>query len=217
MKPDLPTDLTWPHTSINNNAHRVGFWILAHLTHDPAYMEKVREEIDAAYLTQGPSAEPDMGLLLCDCPQLDAIWHETMWLYNTASAIRKATRACAVGGKRVSVGDQVMATFRQFHLNRELFGGDAGAFRPARFLDDKSLARRKGYAPFGGGHTYCPGRLFAQREIYLFVAETLRRFYLELVGGAEGTMMPGVDRNTPSAAAMGPERDVEVVLSVQKL
>jgi cytochrome P450 len=176
-------------------------------------MAAVQGEIGAAF--SAPDAKPDMNVLLNSCPHLDAIWYETLRLYNATSAVRQATAPCVVGGKTILVSDQLVAPFRQFHLNREIFGGDSPSFRPERFLQDKMLQRTKGYAPFGGGHTYCPGRLFAQREIYLFVAETLWRFNLVLAPRKGGPRMPQVDQNTPSAAAMGPDEDVLVHLSLQ--
>jgi hypothetical protein len=196
--------------AINNNAHKVGFWILAHLLHDTSYHARVQKEIDAAY--SGPETEPDMSVLLTECPYLDAIWYETMRLYNATSAIREASIPCVVGGRTIHVGDQLVAPFRQFHLNCDLFGHDAADFNPQRFIRNKTLSRSKGYSPFGGCHTYCPGRLFAQREIYLFVAETLRHYHLELAPreGGGPARVPFVDKNTPSAAAMSPDQDVVV-------
>lgn len=194
--------------SINNNAHKIAFWIFAHLLHDSLYLAALRLETDRAFSTSGKA---DMDVLLTACPHLDAVWYETLRLYNATSTVREALHPCVVGGKTVHVGDTVMAAFRQFHLNPGIFGQDAATFSPQRFLDNKSLPRTKGYAPFGGGHTYCPGRLFAQREIYLFIATTLWRYDLSLApqdGGKSG--VPAVDENTPSAAAMGPAADVLV-------
>lgn len=204
--------------AINNNAHKVAFWILAHLLHNQPYLLAVCDEIDAAFLgrERGSEGEPSMDILLSACPHLDAIWYETMRVYNATSVIRQATWPCTVGGKRVHVGDQLIAPFRQFHLNRDIFGHDATAFRPERFLENRTLPRTKGYAPFGGGYTYCPGRLFAQREIYLFVAMTLRRFEMGLVPRERGPRMPQVDKETPSAAAMSPDEDVLVLLQQRK-
>ncbi|KAI1347247.1 cytochrome P450 [Xylaria sp. FL0043] len=183
-------DLEWifetMNRDMNNNAHKVTFWTLAHLLHNPSYLDAVRKETDTAFATS--ETKPDMKVLLNNCPHLDA--------------------------HPVRVGDQLVAPFRQYHMNQSIFGADAPNFRPERFLDDKSLPRTKGYAPFGGGHTYCPGRLFAQREIYLFVAEILWRYTLILgprAGG--GPRMPQVDLSTPSVAAMGPDEDVVVLIS----
>ncbi|MCJ1295863.1 hypothetical protein MMC34_007427 [Xylographa carneopallida] len=193
--------------AINNNAHKIAFWIFAHLLHDLPFLAAVRCETDAAFSTSGVL---DMERLLNACPHLDAIWHEALRFYNAASAVREALSPCIIGGKSIRPGDMLVAPFRQFHLNEGIFGADAPHFRPHRFLENKTLPRTKGYAPFGGGHTYCPGRLFAQREIYMFVAVTLWRFELELVPRKRGQRMPEVDRNVPSAAAMGPAEDVQV-------
>ncbi|PSR97192.1 cytochrome P450 [Coniella lustricola] len=211
--------------AINNNAHRMAFWIFAYLVHNPAYFALVRQEIDAAFASapspalanssssSSSSSKPDMDVLVSACPHLDGVWFEAMRLYNATSAIREAKHACSIGGKAIHVGDQLIAPFRQFHTNPAIFGADAAVFRPDRFLEDKGLARRKGYSPFGGGHTYCPGRLFAQREIYLLVAATLRRYDVGLVPRRGGARMPEVDRDTPSPAAMSPDEDVLVTLT----
>lgn len=180
------------------------------MLHDSSYLAAVRSEIDAAF--SAPDAKPDVDVLLNACPHLDAIWYEALRLYNATSAVRQAMAPCVVGGKTIRVGDQLVAPFRQFHLNRDIFGADAPNFSPERFLENKALPRTKGYAPFGGGHTYCPGRLFAQREIYMFVAETLRKFDVTLVPRVGGQRMPQVDKDTPSAAAMAPDEDVFVQL-----
>ncbi|KAI4146863.1 MAG: hypothetical protein LQ340_005779 [Diploschistes diacapsis] len=166
--------------AINNNAHKIAFWIFAHLLHDPPLLAALRAETDAACL---PSGAIDVSVLLTASPHLDAVWYETLRMYNATSA---------------------------FHLNGVIFGTDAQAFNARRFLENKSLPRTKGYAPFGGGHTYRPGRLFAQREIYLFVAMTLWQFELELEPREAPHRMPKVDKNLPSAAAMGPAEDVLV-------
>ncbi|KAM7191495.1 Cytochrome P450 [Rhypophila sp. PSN 637] len=200
--------------AFNNNAHKIAFWIFA--LHDQPYLSAVRDEIDRAFCAKGENpdgrAGPDMDVLLSTCPHLDAIWYETMRLYNATSAIRDAKLPCTLGGKNIRVGDQLVAPFRQFHLNRDIFGTDASVFRPGRFLQNKGLHRAKGYAPFGGGYTYCPGRLFAQREIYLFVAEVFWNFDLELVPRNGGPRMPQIDLGTPSPAAMSPDDDVQVRL-----
>ena len=126
--------------------------------------------------------------------------------------MRDAIAPCVIGGKAIRTGDQLVAPFRLFHLNPDIFGADAPNFSPERFLENKALPRTKGYAPFGGGHTYCPGRLFAHRESYMFVAETLWKFDLTLVPRAGGKRMPRVDQDNTTAAALTPDEDVLVQL-----
>lgn len=196
--------------SINNNAHKIAFWIFAHILTDPAYLASLRSEVDRAFSISG---DVDENVLLTQCPHLDAVWHETLRFYNNASAVRSASAPCVIGGKDIHVGDTVIGPFRQFHLHRGIFGEDARTFEPRRFLNKPNLQRVKGYAPFGGGHTHCPGRLFAQSEIYLFIALTLYRFELSLHPQEEKLGIPNVTRIVPEPAAMAPDRDMLVILS----
>lgn len=137
--------------------------------------------------------------------------------------MRRAKATCTVGSTYISEDSTLIAPFRQFHSDKAIFGPDAHVFDARRFIKNKNLRRAKGYAPFGGGNTYCPGRLFAQREIYLVVAHTLRRFYLSLptskqdIGTGHVVGVPEVDLKKPAAAAMGPSRDVKLVFKPRVL
>ena len=81
------------------------------------------------------------------------------------------------------------------------------------------------FVPLGGGHTYCPGRSFAQREIYTYLTLTFHRFELD-VTDSEGTavssaQVPLVERGLPAAAAaaanIGPASDVFVTLGQRRV
>ncbi|KAI9783034.1 MAG: hypothetical protein M1816_001611 [Peltula sp. TS41687] len=195
--------------AINNNAHKLCFWIFAHALCNPPLLASLRAETDKAC---SPDGSVDIDTLISECPQLDAVWWEALRVYNAASVVRKAEADCMVGGKIIHSGDTVLGPFRQFHLNTGIFGENACAFDSGRFLKNRNLQRTRGYAPFGGGHTYCPGRLFAQREVYLLIAMTLYRFDLALEPqqGTGGLRVPAVDIDRPSAAAMGPATDLLV-------
>lgn len=104
-------------------------------------------------------------------------------------------------------GETVLGPFRQFHTDPTIFGPGALGFDPTRFLANKSLHHTKGYYPFGGGNTYCPGRFFARSEIYIFVATALDRLDLEV---APGQTLPEVDLQVPSSSAMPTTKDVLV-------
>ena len=146
-------------------------------------------------------------MLLENSPQLDAVWYEVLRIYNNAAVARKATVDTVISGKTIRNGETVLGPFRQFHMDPDIFGTGASSFNPDRFLNDKGLSHVKGYHPFGGGNTYCPGRFFARSEVYLFVATVLRRFDLEVV---PGQTLPGVDLKVPSSSAMPATRDVLV-------
>ena len=176
--------------------------MFAHILYDPALLRDVRIETAKAFDADGSI---NLKVLSSDCPQLDAVWFEVLRIYNNAAIARKATVDSTVGGKTVRKGELVLGPFRQFHMDSGIFGPGASSFDSNRFLDNQSLQHTKGYHPFGGGNTYCPGRFFARSEIYIFVATALDRLDLEV---APGQTIPEVDLEIPSSSAMPATRDV---------
>lgn len=100
---------------------------------------------------------------------------------------------------------------RQLHLNSSVFGTDVNEWVPQRFVRNEKLGHSSSYRPFGGGLTYCPGRLIARQEVTVFVAVMLKRFDVEVVGDGK---LPRLDGRKPSTGMMspGPGEDVLVRL-----
>lgn len=196
----------------------MAFWMLAHMLCNPSLLVEVCNETDRAVSSDGSI---DIELLVNECPTLNAVWLEVLRIYNAGSVARQAERHITIGHKLISRGDTIMSPFRQLHMNTGIFGDDAHGFNPSRFLKNKSLHRNKGYVPFGGGHTYCPGRLFAQREVFMFIALSLYRFEftldLEQLAKDGGVKVPEVNLKIPSAAAMGPASDLIVRVAPRQL
>ncbi|PIN05054.1 Cytochrome P450 CYP4/CYP19/CYP26 subfamily [Handroanthus impetiginosus] len=69
-----------------------------------------------------------------------------------------------------------------FHRNPEIWGEDAGEFRPDRFAEGvlKATKGESAYMPFGGGPRICIGMNFAMLEIKTFLAVLLRNFSFEI-------------------------------------
>lgn len=178
----------------------------------------LRSEIDQATNEDGSMNET---LLFSQCPLLDSVWAETLRFYNNVTVVRKGTSDFVLGNKLIRRGTPILGPFWQFHHNTNYFGNSSENFIPDRFLRDKSLRRAKGYGPFGGGHTYCPGRRFAQREVYLFVSIALNQFDLELVSPAnkidEGVgkenRVPVMNTRVPATAAISPSTDLLVKIT----
>ena len=198
--------LTGRNDRMNHNAHKISFWVFAHIINYPKLSEAVRVETAKAYL---PDGSIDVEVLLSDCPHLDAVWYEVLRLYNNAAIARKVTVETTISGKSVHPGETLLGPFRQFHTDRDIFGSDAHGFDPSRFLHDKTLHHTKGYHPFGGGNTYCPGRFFARSEIYIFVAAVLNRLDIRM---AIGETLPDVDLEIPSSSAMPATKDLLVMI-----
>lgn len=202
---------------INNNAHYICFWILAHLICKPDILIATRAETDATFK---PDGSIDLNLLSTSCPHLDSAWHEALRVYNASTAVRKAVEPVIIGGKQIHVGDQIFGPARNFQFDGVTFGDDSASFNVERFLNHDGLHKSRNYVPFGGGHTYCPGRHFAQRETYMLVARALKRFEFEVANkieeGIEDPVPPPVELKLPAPAAMRPEVDMFVNVRPRK-
>jgi cytochrome P450 len=182
----------------------MSFWLISHLLCEPKLYNAVREEV---FRGCKPDGTVDIQILITECPILDSVWHEVLRLYNAASTAREAQQETTVGGKRVHKGDRILTPFRQFQLDPNLFGPDARTFAPERFLKNKNLHRSKGFHPWGGGTTYCPGRFFAQQEVYMLVALFFYRYDISVVGPST---VPRLDVHTPVPASMRPLDDLQL-------
>ncbi|KAL8738945.1 MAG: hypothetical protein Q9181_000328 [Wetmoreana brouardii] len=192
--------------AINHNAHKISFWVFVHTICDPALLESICLETGKAY---SPDGSLEVEKLLSNCPHLDAVWYETLRIYNNAAVARKATANTTISGRSVRVGETVLGPFRQFHTDSNLFGLEASKFDSSRFLHYKNLHHAKGYQPFGGGNTYCPGRFFARSEVYIFVATALKKLDFQIKPGQK---FPEVDLKIPSSSAMPAKEDILVTL-----
>lgn len=191
---------------MNHNAHKISFWVFAHIIDNPKLSAGIRLETAKAYSSDGSM---DVEILLSQCPQLDAVWYEVLRIYNNAAIARKATVETTISGKSVHPGETLLGPFRQFHTDSDIFGSEASSFDSGRFLAKKNLHHTRGYHPFGGGNTYCPGRFFARSEIYIFIATALNRLDLQL---APGERLPNVDLEIPSSSAMPATKDLLVTI-----
>ena len=189
----------------------MSFWVFAHIITDAQLYEAIRLETAKACSSDGSI---DVEVLLKACPRLTAVWHEVLRLYSSAAVARKATLETTISGVSIHAGDTLLGPFRQFHLDANIFGSDAREFDAGRFFTDENLQHRKGYHPFGGGNTYCPGRFFARAEIFVFVAVVLERFDVSV---APGQSLPEVDLKIPSSTAMTAKNDLLLIIRPREI
>lgn len=152
-----------------------------------------------------------MKVLTSGCPQLDALFSESLRLCSASSSIRLVTKPATLGEKRFLPGDRLVAPFRQLHFNEQVYGVDAEMFDHERFLRDKGLTRSGSYRPFGGGVSYCPGRYIAMQEVRVFVTLVLHRFDISLQGSQR---FPHIDAGKPTTGLMEPLPGEDVVMSL---
>lgn len=134
-----------------------------------------------------------MAHLLDNCPLLSSFYDEVLRLSVDPIAVRvvspptsAATGDVKLGGKTLRPGRQVLAPFRQMHLDPEVYGANAAELSPRRFADNPRLLRSTSWRPFGGGNTHCPGRFLARREVYMVLSIVLFRFDVRLAPGMGG-------------------------------
>ncbi|KAL9128014.1 MAG: hypothetical protein Q9217_003208, partial [Psora testacea] len=128
--------------------------MLAYIIHHPELIGIVRGETEPAFKD---STRPEFHFLNNACPQLAAIWNETIRMTAYSASVRHLTEDTVIGGKTLRKGNRVMIPYRQLHFNEEVFGKGIKLFDPERFIKDESLHRSTSWRPFGGGITQCPG------------------------------------------------------------
>ena len=129
--------------------------MLAYLVSHPDLMDAVRSEMASAFDSPGCV---NFHYLNDSCPQLGAIWNETLRMTASSTSVRYLIADTVIGGKTLRKNNRVMIPSRQLHFNEEVFGRDAHQFDPDRFIRNKALLKGSSWRPFGGGTTICPGR-----------------------------------------------------------
>ena len=193
--------------SIHANPFRFIFWTLVHILADPTLYSLVELEVNAAFRED---STVDTEKLYRNCPNLAAAWHEALRLYNVTGIIRRAESEAVIGGKRVHHGDILMSPNSIVHFQRESYGDDAKDFSTARWLRRKTMPPLKSFHPFGGGLTYCPGRIFAKHEAFHFIALVMRRFDIQSSVEGRKISVPTVAASKPAIACSDPNGRVDI-------
>lgn len=165
--------------SINTNTRKAAFWLLAYLLHRPSLIQQVRKETADTFREDG---SVDLDHLHDKCPNLSAMWNETIRMSAYSASVRFISEDTVIGGKILRKGNRLMIPYRQLHFDAGVFGSSIAEFRPERFSEKANLTKSSNWRPFGGGTTMCPGRYIAKRSVLLFVALLVHRFDIEMDG-----------------------------------
>lgn len=182
---------------------------------NPQYLAAFREEtapafrgdelVDVSYIQDATK-----------CPQVDAIWHETLRVAGWAASVRLVTRDVVIGGKHMRHGNRVMVPHRLLHFDENVFGNDVDSWQPQRWLDTdagRKLPSSPSWRPFGGGRTKCSGRFLAKFFVTAFVAALLRRFDIEAIGDPP---MPQPDVGRPVLGIISVREGDDYLVSITK-
>ncbi|KAL2169757.1 hypothetical protein VTG60DRAFT_5653 [Thermothelomyces hinnuleus] len=188
-------DIPW--TALTNTIPSLS-WLFVSVFARPEFARRVREEVVGATTVVVVDRSSDRHPVvhatidvdqLGRKPFLGACVQEVQRLYNKLCGYRYVLEDTLL---RDADGREYLlrkgATAQWFHgvphLNEDVWGPDAGAFRPERFIDTppgEEKRRRGSLIPFGGGKHLCPGRRFAVTEITGLVGAVALLFDVECV------------------------------------
>jgi hypothetical protein len=131
----------------------------------------------------------DAGGLVKSCPVFKATFFETMWLYTAGMSYKKALQDgtftesaedAAIFGKpkpqtyHIAAGNYLVIPHETMQTDpwlwQNLTAFDARRFLVADEKDQRLRVETRHLNAFGGGHTICRGRYFAEREVLIFLA-----------------------------------------------
>lgn len=154
-------------------------WASFLLSTHPDWQDKLREEVRREC---GDDQEPN-GDMLNKLKLVNMFLLETLRLYGPVSMIqRKASSDLDLGGIRVPEGTILSIPIATIHRDKEVWGEDAGEFKPERFENGVTRAAKHPNAllSFSSGPRSCIGQNFAMIEAKAVVAMILQKFKLEL-------------------------------------
>uniref|UniRef100_A0ACD5ZQM3 Uncharacterized protein n=1 Tax=Avena sativa TaxID=4498 RepID=A0ACD5ZQM3_AVESA len=155
-------------------------WAVFLLGTHPEWQRKLREEV---LRECGGAGAPLNGDALNKLKLATMVLYETLRLYGAVIMIaRKATADTELGGVKIPKGTITMIPIAMMQRNEEVWGADAGEFKPERFRDGVGRAAKHPSAmlAFSAGPRSCIGQDFAMLEAKATLATILRRFEFEV-------------------------------------
>ncbi|KAK4145092.1 cytochrome P450 [Dichotomopilus funicola] len=154
--------------------------VMLHVLSNPPVYQKLRAEIDAAVPRLGMERRMIKDAEARLLPYLQAVIREGLRIMPPASAAmfkEVPPEGDTIDGKFIPGGTQIGSNVMAIHRSREIYGPDADAFRPERWLEAEGdrLARMVSTVEmnFHYGKYQCPGRGIALMEFNKLFVEGL--------------------------------------------
>lgn len=160
-------------------------WAVYCLCTHPHYQTRLREEI-RANLPSIDTSTPITAETLDRLPFLHAVCNEVLRLHSPVTlTFRQPIKPTSICGQHVPAGTRVILCAGAVNQSRELWGPDAGAFNPERWLgpgkaNTGGAASNYAFLTFLHGPRSCIGQAFAKAEFAVLLAGLAGRFEMEL-------------------------------------
>ncbi|KAI9677353.1 MAG: hypothetical protein M1822_008160 [Bathelium mastoideum] len=156
--------------------------ILYHLLRTPHCMERLVEEIDS-FRAQGKISDP-VSLNEADgMPYLQAVMYEGLRLHPAIGFTLPRVvpeGGVEIDGHSIPAGTVAGASAWVIHRNKEVYGEDAEAFRPERWLDGNVGDKKRFFFSFGGGARLCIGKNISWLEMSKLIPTLLMHYDVKL-------------------------------------
>lgn len=202
------------------NTVPVAFWMLLLVYSHPNLLNDIRKELDSVVTTtadNGVVRYLDITLLKTNCRLLTSTFQEVLRDRSVGTSVRQVMRDTVLDGQWLLKKDcMIQMPSRVVHTDSTLWGTDADAFNPRRFMKDQGQKRPNpaAFRAFGGGTTLCPGRHFATNEVLAVVSIFIMRYDLTPTEGSWS--LPKTDDTNIASVIMKPATDVEVEVSARR-
>ncbi len=198
------------------NTVPVTFWTIGHIVENQLLLARIRAELAEVIepIVEEDVSEPrfsfDVAAVRERCPLLMSASTEVLrYVGASTSTLIVHEDVCIDEQYLLKQGALVQISATAVHSDPDIWGPDAAAFDPERFLKPTKV-HPSAYRTFGGGSTLCPGRHLATDEILAFTAMFLHTFDV-----ADTPRLPRRD-DTNMLSITKPEKDLLLRLSCRR-
>ncbi|GIY18584.1 cytochrome P450 18a1 [Caerostris darwini] len=186
FKKDVLTDLSRAFFTAGSETVRVTLdWMMLISAAHPQVQKRIQAEIDEVIGHERfPTWQDHLSM-----PYTDAAIAELMrWRTIVPLNIMKYTlQDTELNGYFIPKHTHVLGVTWAIDHSEKLWGRDVNEYKPERFLsgDDKKFVRPEYAIPFSIGKRSCPGKTFAEIEIFLYLVAILQKFEIYVPQGQE--------------------------------
>jgi hypothetical protein len=195
------------------------FWTIYEIYSRPELLEAIRQEISSKAVRKSDDGSIlDVTTLQTECHILLSAFQETQRVRHSQVAFRIVVEDVLLDGQYLlKKGNYVHLPAKPVHKNHEIWGPQASAFDPYRFVQAEAGKTTKtkilpsGFRAWGAPPHMCPARQFAATEILIFTALLALRANLTPESGKGWEREPALK---PVEIAMLPRPKKDIHLKV---